>query len=108
MLLLEKTCGLTGAGFRLNNGVPWSIEVETALKRSTSLSFVGELPENHGYRLGENGAPRRRQDPQEVEGSTRNCRVLHTVEHARPGGVHTCELPRIRNQGLNRERRPRE
>jgi len=55
VFLLEKTCGLMGAGFRPNNGVPWSIEVETALKRLASLGFVDELPEDRGYRLGEKG-----------------------------------------------------
>jgi len=56
MFLLEKTYGATGASFRPNGGsIPWSIEVETALKKLASLGFVDELPEDRGYRLGEKG-----------------------------------------------------
>jgi hypothetical protein len=53
--LLEKTYGLTGAVFRPNGGIPWSIEVESALKRLASRGFVDELPEDRGYRLSEKG-----------------------------------------------------
>ena len=55
IFLLEKTYGLTNTAFRPNSGIPWSIEVEIALKKLTSFGLVDELPEDRGYRLGEKG-----------------------------------------------------
>lgn len=55
MFLLEKAYSLVGVSFRPNGGIPWSVEVETALKKLASRGFVEELPEDRGYRLGEKG-----------------------------------------------------
>jgi hypothetical protein len=53
--LVEKIYGLTGAAFRPSGGVPWSVEVEAALKRLALRGFADELPEDRGYRLSGRG-----------------------------------------------------